>query len=164
MNPFRTAALLGTLAVTVPAVGAAQEEGAAPESSESAPRFRNKLSGFVGGTVEHEGTAFTLGLDYERRLGPLFGVGVIIDKAFGGERAFIAAGALYWHPLPPMRLDIAPGFERIEAEDESAFVLRLGADYDFEIKERWSLGPNVNLDLANGRAVFVFGAELGFSF
>lgn len=164
MNLFRSAALLVTLAAAAGVPGAAQEEGTAPESPEAAPRFRNKLSGFVGGTVEDEGSAFTLGLDYERRLGPHFGVGVIIDKAFGGERAFIAAGALYWHPLPPMRLDIAPGFERIEAEDESAFVLRLGADYDFELTERWSLGPNVNLDLANGRAVFVFGAELGFSF
>ena len=164
MNLFHTAALLATLVVALPILATAQEEGSAAESSEAEPRFRNKLSWLVGGTVEDEGTAFTLGVDYERRLGRQFGIGVIIDKGYGSERAFIAAGALYWHPLPPMRLDIAPGFERLVAADESAFVLRFGADCDIELTRRWSLGPNVNLDFANGRTVFVFGAELGFSF
>ena len=167
---WRTAALLAALSPLSPINATAQEEAAAPEPQEEgtqeASRYRNKLSGFVGGTAEGEGVAFTLGLDYERRLGRSFGLGALVDKAYAGNRAFIAAGAFFWHPLPTVRLDIAPGVEWMSTGDEedSAFVLRFGADYDFELTERWSLGPNVNLDLAEGRAVFVFGVELGLSF
>jgi len=164
MNLFRTAALLAALSMTLPARGMAQEESPTGASEEAEPRYRNKLSGFIGVTLEDEANSFTLGVDYERRLGGQFGVGVLADRAFGEGRAFIIAAGLFWHPLSRVRLDIAPGIEMSGADDKTFFVLRIGADYDFELTERWSLGPNVNLDFVDGRTVWVLGAELGYSF
>jgi hypothetical protein len=132
-------------------------------AQEEAPR-RNSIALFVGATLESgEEGAFTIGLDYERRLGRAFGVGVIADKAFGASRSFLILGGVFWHPVRQVRLDLAPGIEVNQDEDE-LFALRIGADYDFELRERWSIAPNVNLDFVDGRTVWVIGAELGYSF
>lgn len=140
---------------------AAQEAGA--ESADLA--HRNQLALFLGGTDYEDRVAFTVGLDYERRLGERFGVGVLADWALGGEgREFVLAPAVFYRPLPRLRLDVATGIERNTVEKEVAFLLRLGVDYDFELNERWSVAPNLNVDLVEGETVFVFGAELGYRF
>jgi hypothetical protein len=163
MHLFRTAALLAALSMTLPARGLAQRESPTGASEEAEPRYRNKVSGFIGVTLEgEEAAAFTLGADYERRLGGPFGVGVLVERAFGDARFFLAAAGLFWHPLRHVRLDVAPGIEW--GADETLFVLRIGADYDVELTERWSIGPNVNLDFVSGRTVWVLGAEVGYSF
>lgn len=147
-------ALLAGLLWGVAPPAAAQEEAAR----------RNSIALFMGATLQaDDDAAFTIGLDYERRLGQRFGVGVLADKAFGGGRSWLLLGGLFWHPVRQVRLDVAPGIEINQEEDEQ-FVLRLGADYDFEIRERWSIAPNVNLDFVDGRTVWVIGAELGYSF
>ena len=165
MNLFRTAALLAMLAVTLSARGAAQEESARPEASEEAPRYRNKVSGFTGVTLEgEEAAAFTLGIGYQRRLGGPFSVGVLAERAFGDSRFFLAAAGLAWQPLRRVSLYVAPGIEVSGADNETFFLLRIGANYDVELTERWSIGPNVDADFVDGRTVWVLGAEVGYSF
>ncbi len=165
MHLFRTAALLATLSVALPVRGAAQEEEARPGASEGEPRYRNKVSGFVGVTLEaEEAAAFTLGIGYQRRLGGSFSVGVLAERAFGESRFFLAAAGLAWQPLRRVILYVAPGVELSGADDKTFFVLRIGANYDVELTERWTIGPNVDADFVDGRTVWVLGAELGYSF
>lgn len=151
----RTVGAVAALCAVVAARATAQE---------NEREYRNSLGLFIGTTIEDgEEGSFTLGLDYERRLSKPFGVGVLLDKPFGGSRSFIVAGGFFWHPIGPVRLDLAPGIE-VNQDEDDAFVLRLGADYDFELAERWSLAPNANLDLVDGKTVWVIGVELGYRF
>jgi hypothetical protein len=163
-NLTRWILLAAWLAVATASRAAAQarEAGTGTAGEETLPR--NSIALFMGATIEDEVTSFTLGLDYERRLSRQFGVGLILDSAFGAGRSFIAAAGFFWHPLRSVRLDVAPGLEVSGEEDDSFFVLRLGADYDFEVSERWSVAPNVNLDFVDGRTVWVLGAELAYAF
>jgi hypothetical protein len=108
---------------------------------------------------------FTLGIDYERQLSERFGVGVLADWAFGGEgRESILAAAAFYHPWRRVRLDLAPGIQRDAARDEVEFVLRVGADYEFELRDGWSLSPNLNVDFGPNESLLVFGVELGYRF
>jgi hypothetical protein len=158
----RLSVLLAVL-LTAAIPAAAQESSTESGTPEESVR-RNSIGLFMGATLEaDEEGAFTIGLDYERRLGAVFGIGVLADKPFGGARSSLLLGGLFWHPVRQVRLDVAPGIEINQGESEE-FVLRLGADYDFEIRERWSIAPNVNLDFVDGRTVWVIGAELGYSF
>ena len=162
--PVARAALAILSLAVVPLARATAQERESPAASEAEARRPNSIGLFMGATAkQEEETAFTIGLDYERRLGEQWGVGVILDKPFGGSRSFLVVAGLFWHPLPRVRLDVAPGIEVNRDEDE-LFVLRLGADYDFELNERWSIAPNVNLDIVGGRTVWVIGAELGYRF
>ncbi len=155
-------AVFAGLVLAAPRPTAAQEPDAPAPETEAIRR--NSIALFVGATAEsEEETAFTIGLDYERRLGGPFGVGVLADKPFGAARSFLILGGFFWHPIRPVRLDLAPGLEIIQDEDD-AFVLRLGADYDFELTERWSVAPNLNVDFVSGRTVWVLGAELAYTF
>jgi hypothetical protein len=139
----------------------AQERHEAEREAEG----RNHLALFVGGTAVDETVRFTLGVDYERQLSERFGVGALADWALGGEgREFIFAVAGFYHPTPRIRLDLAPGLQRDALEGESEWVVRVGADYEFELRSGWNLSPNVNLDIGPEESLLVFGIEIGRRF
>lgn len=160
-RPAFVAALLALALATARAVHA--QEGARDPGTEEGTSRRNSLGLFTGITLDDDKASFTLGLDYERRLSRQLGVGVLFDRAFDGERIFLVAPALFWHPVGALRLDAAPGVE-VNQGDEDEFVFRIAADYDFELTERWSVAPNVNLDFVSGGRVWVLGAEIAYRF
>lgn len=147
---------------------AAQEAQAAvagAEEGNAETRFRNQASLFAGGVTEEGQVAFTIGVDYERRLGRRIGVGALAEWAFGEARAGVLAAAGYWHPVERVRVVLAAGIADHQEEDEVSFLFRIGADYDFELSPRWSVEPSLNLDLPSGReASWVFGVALGYAF
>jgi hypothetical protein len=139
----------------------AQERHEAEREAEG----RNHLALFVGGTAVDETVRFTLGVDYERQLSERFGVGAIADWALGGEgREFLFAVAGFYHPTSRIWLDLAPGVQRDALEGELEWVVRVGADYEFELRSGWNLSPNVNLDIGPKESLLVFGIELGRRF
>lgn len=119
---WRTAALLAALSPLSPISAPAQEESTAPESQE-ASRYGNKLSASSAPPLKAKASRSPWASATSAGWGRSFGLGAPVDKAYAGNRAFIAAGALFWHPLPMVRLDIAPGVEWVSAgdEEESAF-------------------------------------------
>ena len=134
------------------ALATAQEADPAPHGPDEhqAEHHANHVALFAGAsTLTGEtpeggsGTAFTLGLDYERRLSRWFGLGLLTDFVLGGTgRAALLGVPLLVHPVGGLGLTLAPGveFEKEEAEELEArssgaeeahtsthFAFRLGA-------------------------------------
>ncbi len=172
------------------AVGAAQEADPAPHGPDEhhAEHHANHVSLFAGAsTLTGEtpeggsGTAFTLGLDYERRLTRIIGLGLLVDYVVGGVgRAFFLGVPLFVRPVGGLGLTLAPGveFEKEEAEDletrssgveeahtSTHFAFRLGSFYTFPLSSTFSLVPQFNADFISGKgATLVYGLAFGIGF
>ena len=124
----------------------------------------------IGGQNSGDGrekAAFTVGVDYERRLSPRWGLGVMGDWAFGDRREFIVAAPVFLHTRSGLRFHLAPGIERIRKdgprEAKSEFLLRTGLAYDFHFGEV-SLSPSFSVDFVHGEQLHVLGASVGWSY
>ena len=153
---------------------------------------RNSMGFFIGGTYESEekDTFFTLGAEYERILDPRFAVIVGIEYISEVDAWVLVAPFVYRHKSG-FRLFSGPGLElksrRSEhgqepggesmtmsregepaAQDESLFLWRFGVGYYFEVGERYSITPAVDLDYVreDGHWVWatVFAVTIGFDF
>jgi hypothetical protein len=125
----------------------------------------HELGLFLGATDVDDRLRPTLGVDYEFRIGPRWGVGAIADWAFGGEgREFVLAASGYLHLGTAVRLQLAPGIQRDKEMREIEGVLRLGIAYGFEVGERWSVMPTMALDLVSGETIGVYGVTAGYRF
>lgn len=156
-----------TALVLFPATAFAQEE------EEPA---KNHVSLFAGVTVEpREETkaAFTLGAAYERRLNLMWGVGALVDLAFGPtERTALVGVPIIVH-IEPFELHAAPAVEfsqerdsegESEGESKAKFAFRLGGGYEFELA-RFSIAPEANIDFVNGEnPSLVVGLVFGWGF
>ena len=130
---------------------------------------KNHLAMFVGSTEaeEHHGEKgdpdFTLGVDYERRLSPLFGVGGMFDWVVEGRREFLVGPIGFLHPYKGLKFFAAPCYQRIREGEEDNFVFRVGTAWDFEIG-KYSLAPNVIYDFAGEHNFLVLGLTIGRGF
>lgn len=126
---------------------------------------RNDIALFLGSTNVDNTQRPTLGIDYERRLTPRVGAGVIADWVFGGEgREFILAPAGFLRPVPTVRLVLAAGFQRNREEREVEGVVRLGAEYQITVDDRWSLLPGASVDFVAGETITVLGVAVAYAF
>ncbi len=117
---------------------------------------------FLGATISDDEAAFSVGVDYEYELTELLGIGAIAEYTAGHHATWVLAGALFLHATEALRFKIAPG---VEFEDgEESFLLRLGASYEFELAERWTIGPDLNVDIVDGEAALVVGIGIGRKF
>lgn len=128
--------------------------------------IRHDLALFVGVTEDRGEDEFTLGLEYEYRILSWFGAGGLVDFVFGEVRARLTCLAAYFRPTHRLKLSLAPGVEHFAntARDkgETAFALRVGAAYDFEITERFYLAPTLSLDFVDGETLWIGGLDFGF--
>jgi hypothetical protein len=180
-------AAAATVAVLLSA-GSAQAQEPAGAGKPAQPReepegeFPNEIAAIVAGTWEHQEdeTFFTLGLEYERRLTPRVGIVGELEFLFDADRWIVAAPVVF-RPARGVKLFAGPGFERAEAVAEEGegepleesgretrFLLRFGAGYAVEFRERYSVTPMLSIDFVRersewGRAV-VFGATFGIAF
>ena len=113
--------------------------------------------------LHEDHTSFTLGADYEYRISPRVGIGVLGDVVFAPHRETILAGALVTHPAGGLKVLFAPGVIFIDGSSENHFVARFGFGYDFHVA-RASLAPTFNLDVIEGHVSLVYGVTLGFGF
>ena len=152
------------LAVAVPPLFAAEQTHTTER--ESGHYHRNMVELFLGDTYEdarHESEkGITVGFIYERRLSSLLGVGGFYEYAAGDFDKWSIGVPLFIHPYGGWRLDLAPGLEHREGDDE--FLLRTGVAYEFGLSERWALVPEFNVDFVDGEEAFVFGLSFGFGF
>ena len=128
------------------------------QEEEEGPEGKSDISLFLGASSNSEATAFTIGMDYQYRISRLFGVGVILDHATGDFKSTLVAPALFLH-VKNLSFTVAPGAEF--SDDETELVMRLGAEYHFEIS-RFAIIPAIFYDTErNGDPTWVYG--LGFS-
>jgi len=130
---------------------------------------RNHFGGFLGASThsDTDETGFTLGLEYARQFAPRWAVGAYTELVGGDlERDIILLVGAVFYPMPRLGLVVAPGVEFaskdvehhgvVEKEDETEFLLRLGAAYGFPVGQA-SLGPAVFVDWADKRWTLVYG-------
>ncbi len=180
--------LIAALLSVFPSEGLlAQEHESEEAGHEAAHEFHaNHVAVFLGATTkvgdsEDSETAFTFGVDYERRISRLLGIGLALDWAVSEhERDFLFLVPLVVHPAGGLKLLAAPGLELgtevahegeagAESEAESTethsyFAFRFGAEYQFDLG-RFSIAPALYLDLiAESRNAWVYGLVLGYGF
>jgi len=124
------------------------------QEGEEGPEGISEISLFLGASSNSNETAFTIGVDYQYRISNVFGVGAILDHATGDLKSTLVAPALFLH-VKNLSFTVAPGAEF--SEDETTMVLRVGAEYEFELS-RFAIIPGVFYDTErNEEATWVYG-------
>jgi len=162
------AALLALAALLVPAVSFAQGDPEADETGHASAHghYDNAIGFFVGGATEEAGSrenGVALGVEYERRLSPRFGIGGIVEHTYGDLDVWVYAVSFAWH-AGPWRLYAAPGIE--DTHHGSEKMLRLGVEYGIPVGG-WEIAPQFDVDFVDREAeVLVLGLTFarGFNF
>ena len=157
----RTTILLALL-VWAGVVGAGEHE---PLGGEMWQQHPNHLSVLVAGTFVDSEEGATFGLDYEYRLNERWGVGAVLERAFGSVDATTALAVADIHVWRGLAIQTGPGVERIDhdGETEEEFVYRIGALYEIE-RERYTLSPQLHVDITEETESVVVGVAFGWGF
>jgi len=145
-----------------------EEHGIADEHS-SGEHHKNHLALFVGATEaeELEGNKedpqFTLGLDYERRLSRMFGLGGMFDWVIEGKRELLIGPIGFVHPYKGLNVYAAPCYQRARKSGHEGFVFRVGGAWEFEMRE-YTISPHVIYDFTEEEDFLVVGVGFGKGF
>ncbi len=121
--------------------------------------FLGAVTRFEAGETE---TGGALGLEYEYRLAPAWGVGGLLeDVVFGEGRDLALVLPISWHPWRELKLSVGPGVE-FNGHD-SEFLGRVSVGYDLKIG-RFTLAPEMSGDFTRESQSFVYGLTLGWGF
>ncbi len=125
---------------------------------------RHHVSVVLAGTSvsDADETAFTAGLDYEYRLSKLLGAGFVVERAFGEIDSTTILAVADIHLWRGLAIQVGPGVEILE--DEEYAVGRIGALYEFELDEGFTISPQFHYDASSGEDAIVFGVALGRGF
>lgn len=162
------AVLVALLPVVISGNAQAQHEAASTETGHPAghAHHENTIGLFIGHATEDVGSrenGVALGLEYERRLSPGFGIGGIVEHTYGDLDVWVYALSFAYHS-GPWKLYAAPGIEDTERGNER--MLRLGIEYGFSVG-KWEISPQLDIDFVEREAeVLVFGLTFarGFDF
>lgn len=150
----------------LPILLATDEPPAPGEHAEQHPEHEeeegpNAVNVMLGGAFRRgDGGAFTLGIDYERRLSRLWGVGAYVDLAFGRRFAFVGGAAGYVHPWRDLVLVVGPGFEHEDGDTHA--LVRLGGFYEWEVGKIW-IAPAAYVDIIQHKKPdVILGLNLGW--
>jgi hypothetical protein len=134
------------------------------ESAHEHDYHRNVVGVFLGVTSEERReTSPTFGIEYERRLSPSFGLGVLLEHARGDLDFTIAAIPFAYHH-GHWKLYAAPGVEFSDEDYDTEFLMRVGVEYAFELGRGFEVSPQVDLDFVDGEVVTVLGLTFAYGF
>jgi hypothetical protein len=146
------------------------------EAGEKEKERRNSVELFVGLVTETDESATGpgIGIEYNRRLSSRWRVGIEAVELSTNDvsRAWLVVVPVYFNPIGGLGLKAGPGLEGAseepedggESETTTQFVVRVGAGWEFELGERFTLTPEANLDLVGGSASLVYGVSFGLRF
>jgi hypothetical protein len=138
---------------------------------------KHHLALFNGATtnLDHEPTAYALGVDYEYRFSKLVGATLLGEYVAADSEEILAGAGLLFHPYKGLKLITAPmllfaeehpegGHEthEVKTDKEAEFAFRFSAAYDFYIGNL-SLGPVINYDLGKTNSIS-YGVAVGIGF
>ena len=111
----------------------------------------------------HKQTGFTYGLEYEYSPKERWGIGALGEAiAFSGNHRDLAfAFPVSYYPSEAFKLSAGPGFE--SDGDRRSLLFRFSAGYHIEIG-KFTLSPEIALDLVDGSKTVVYGFTLGRGF
>ena len=132
------------------------------------PDKRHHLSILTAGTnvPSEDYTAFTVGIDYEYRINRRLGVGFVAEQAFSKIDATSLLAVADIHLWRGLTLQIGPGVEFVDkGEKNETFALaRIGALYELELGEGYTISPQFHYDISSGADAIVFGVAFGRAF
>ena len=109
-------------------------------------------------------SAWFLGLEYEYRFNPKFGIGVYYEETLGDFDLQAFGGLLIWHPTSGLKLATGAAVERKFGERKNKALIRLQVAYDFH-SGNVSYGPMFAWDLIEDQTnVIYLGFGVGFEF
>ncbi len=131
-------------------------------NAEEEHRHKNHASAFLGATLQEDGgAAFSVGVEYERRLTDIFGVGGFVEYAAPQTDAFLIGLVGAVHVWRGLKFTGGAGYER--RHDSNHALVRVGAMYDFEIGT-FTVSPTVDVDAVREERSLVIGLNLGKHF
>jgi hypothetical protein len=147
----------------------------AQESTEAEQEHRNAVELFIGGVTETDesATGLGVGLGYVRHLSTMWGLGVSGElSSTDVSRDWVIIIPAYFYPTGGLVLWAGPVIEGSEdvpedggdSERSTTLGVRLGTAWEFEVGERFTLSPEVNLDLIDGSVTWVYGLSFGVGF
>ncbi|MFZ5926346.1 MAG: hypothetical protein ACOYX1_02755 [Acidobacteriota bacterium] len=152
-------------------------QGGESEGSENEEIHRHHFAVLAGGSHNTEKNGATIGVDYEYRFHHRLGALASFEYAGGDFREDVYIFTATWHPWKGLRLIAGPGFDRelkrkeetghpVEAEHHSKYrgLFRTGASWEFHLKEHFTIGPEIAVDILKGEKVFVYGINFGWGF
>jgi hypothetical protein len=161
---------------------APQVMGQEEEHAEAHHFHLNHLGLVFAGTTDLEeggGTHFTIGVDYERRLSEVWGVGVVGELIFAHQTEYLFVFPAYFHVTEKLWFQAALGFEvsyhhheeenegnhgeETHTSKETEFLLRIGVGYEFEV-EGIAITPAIAFDVFRGHGSLVWGLSIGKGF
>lgn len=126
------------------------------------------VAALVGYALERKKTGdedtLVVAFDYGYRYHEHWAVGAFFESLGDDTVRDVSIGlTLKYHPVNEWALFAGPGYEFGEKEDK--FLVRFGTAYLFELRNRWTLGPEFNYDvLSSGDRVYILGLSLGREF
>ena len=137
----------------------------------------NHIAVFIGATskFEKEGTHFSIGLDYVRRLPPTtrWDVSVFGEAIFEKHTEWLFGIPLIYWPSHHIWLRTGPGIEILLEEEHHhtetitettvEFLWRLGIGYEIEFGN-YVLSPSIDLDFGRSTTAMVWGLNFGYGF
>ena len=135
-----------------------------PAKAETREEKRNHIAVFVGNTelTSENHSGFTIGAEYERRVSELVSIGIIGEHAFGEIDATSILGTVNFHATENIIVQTGAGIE-IEHDGHTSELGRVGLIYEIELKNEFSLSPQVHFDFGKEEAL-VFGVAIGKKF
>lgn len=119
------------------------------------------------GAVSSEGSSggkddpdFTIGLDYERRLTKLIGIGGMVDFVVEGRREFLLGPIGFLHPFKSAKFFAAPLVERVRETGDWEFVFRVGGLWEFHVG-KFSVAPYAGYDISEEHEIWILGVAFG---
>lgn len=131
-------------------------------------RMKHHLSIYTSSLSDHDfdRNEFNGGIEYEFQFHRYVGIGAQIEGATG-IRNMVALVPIFIHPWKGLRFTVGGG-ARLDRDNDSDGLLRLGVGYRFNLTDNVTLAPEYNADLTSlgddTRAEHLFGVRLGYQF
>lgn len=150
------------IGLMISATSLAENTHDAGEAEHGQGFHKNLIGGFIGITgEERRERALTLGIDYERRITEVIGVGFGLERALGDLEFTVLTLGLAIH-IDKWKLLVAPGVEIDDFEKEHELI-RLGIEYTFEMSG-YELAPKFMVDFVEGDTVLIGGVSFFWGF
>ncbi|WP_100644113.1 hypothetical protein [Alteromonas facilis] len=122
---------------------------------------------FVGNTNFDGENDFTLGLEYEYRFDPKWGVEFVyerINDAHHGDGTTILVAQIMYHPFDYFRIGAGVGEEKIGgAHPHDETLYRLTFAYDFQVSD-FEIAPTLSFDRIDSETAVVAGLAFIYPF
>jgi hypothetical protein len=166
----RTLATAVLILGTASFAAASEGSGAAQPAAQGGDEFhKHHVALFAGGTRTSGDRDFTLGGDYEFRVGKWVGVMGKADTAFDTPRQVLFGCGVVLHPYERVRVAVLPVVERLSSMTgvhpaHYTRALHTSVSLGMPLNERWVLEPMFGVIFADGYRSTFTGVAIGAGF